>query len=288
MDKEEILLLGEIFKIYVTASTIEIFRNLKINTSEFVHLPEIERQVNKLIEEKKKISEHPQIIESIIVERLNVPNVEVFQYLIESFYRIKAEQDKSWNSNNPNLQIFFTEGLSIIRNYLSLCVTTPEFFENANFKIISSFFDASHINHKIATFLKLLMKFQDLEVAETIYEALNEDNSNLYEQIKKLFFMEIQNKLTIFDSKWDDILNLIIFMLSIRLFKQRFMMELNAINKAQNARQIENFLLFGLILSITLIPDNMDPRMDSFEKKATVKIENCKTKNEYLKTCNVN
>ena len=287
MDKQEIILIGEIFRLYIDNDSVEIFSNLKINTSDFIHIPEIEKQVNILKNENKNISDSPQIVESIVVERLSLPKTEVFQYLIGCFRKIMVEKDKSWNRNNDKLQEFFLEALQIIRNYLTLCITTPEFFENGIFNINSSYFIYPNQNQKITNFLKLTMNFQDVELTENLYETLLEENPNLFENIKRLFFLEIQNKLTIFNPKWDEILNYIIFLVNIKNFKKSIILELNAVNKAKTARQIENFLLFGLILTITIIPDNMDPRIEEFSKRATQKIEDCKTKNGYLKTCNV-
>lgn len=287
MDKQEILLISEIFKLYIDSDTVDIFSNLKINTSEFIHIPEIEKQVKLLKNQKKNISDSPQIVESIIVERLSLPKTEVFKYLIDCFRKIMMEKEKSWNKKKNQLQEFFLEALQIIRNYLTLCITTPEFFENAIFNINSSFFNYPNQNKKITNFLKLTMNFTEIELANNLYQTLQEENPNLFEQIKKLFFLEIQNKLTIFNPKWDELLNFIIFLTNIPQFKKSIILELNAVNKAKNARQIENFLLFGLILKITLIPDSMDQRIEEFSKRATQKIEECKTKNGYLKTCNV-
>ena len=45
MNKEELLFLGEIFRIYPNEKSYDLFKKAKLNTAEFVYLPEVDKEI---------------------------------------------------------------------------------------------------------------------------------------------------------------------------------------------------------------------------------------------------
>ncbi len=127
--------------------------------------------------------------------------------------------------------------------------------------------------------------FKEESVSTDVYTVLLEEYSNLYTIVKNFILQESVNKLIIFNPKWNDLVNIISSLIQIKEFKKAMVKELRDCRKFKNAREIEQKTLFGFLLSMNMFPSKNDPRIKDFDAAVVKKIESCRTKNAYAKTC---
>jgi len=126
LNKDELVLLKEVFNItliddeYVTkaASRISGYNDpeFRLTSSK----AEIESKGGKVY-----LSKDYNLFENIIVERLNISNTEIFQYLSNCMDRVGMTESKAWNQTPEKLE-FFKKSKELITNYFCLTISTPE------------------------------------------------------------------------------------------------------------------------------------------------------------------
>lgn len=120
------------------------------------------------------------------------------------------------------------------------------------------------------------MIHKNLILTQNIYDNLLEQKQNLYEIIKNAIIMESYNKMTIYNTNWNDIVSLIILLTEVPHFKEQMLKEIQSSNKLQKGIELEQQILLGYIISFTMIPNPNDPRMKEMTEKAVMKIRSCK------------
>ena len=289
MEKEEQLLISEIFKVFVSAENKALVQKVSATSSDFVYLKDIEVQI-KAGTEPFYFSQKPQTIENVLLERLNVPQTPIFGYLTNCWYKANEERSRYSNDQTSGLYKVSEESLEIIKNYLVLSLTTPEMFENCNFEIRHSLFPHCQTTgnasmEKAKQALHVISEIGDDSVVSEILTSLADDQ-NFFYSVGFLFALELRS-VTVFHSESQPILELCIRLCSQPIFK-RFMIENFRACVINSGQDLEVKPLISVFFAKSILPFSHDPLIKEYELKVVDRVKSCKTKNAYLKTCEVN
>ena len=174
MDKDELIMVCETFKVYFKNDSLTLLRKLNIDTSGFLQIKDLGEDVEA---PGFKFDENVSLIESILVERLAEPNIDIFEYLFNAYYKLINEGSKGWAMSSENTRNFVSESIDIVRNYISLAVGTPELFENAVFDLKTKIFNSTPaVNfegfQKVKRLMQLSSVIGDQSIIDTIIDNL--------------------------------------------------------------------------------------------------------------------
>lgn len=287
MEKEEQYLVSEIFRVFTSPENQALVQKVDSATSDFVYLHGIAAQL-RTEPQPFFFSRKPQMIENVLLERLAVPKTPIFGYLTRCWFKASEERSHYSNTNNGLLKVA-EESLEIIKNYILLAVTTPEMFEGANFEVRTSFF--SQVNFpgnptldKAKQMLYLILEIgQDSFIAD-LFEGLS-DEPNLLFTICMIFATELR-ALIVFNSEAQTLLDLFITLCSNKTFKA-FIIDNFVKSVVKNGLEFEMKPIISLFFGKSILPYQGDPLIKEFEFRALDRIKSCKTKNAYMKTCDV-
>lgn len=232
---------------------------------------------------QKSVFDSTDIVEDILVQRLQIPQTKIFETLLRICSNIDQERTKDCSQYAK----FLDESQQIVFGYIGLAITTPDAFDQCRFDVDTNLFQSYAYDSQVRTFLQVISLYSKEAVTREIYLQLLETKPNLYEIIKNAIIMESFNKVTIFSSVWDEILSIVISLLQVGKFKDQMLTEMKTANKIEFGIELEQRVLFGYLISFTMIPNPKDPRMKEFTEKAVMKVKQCKTQNQYDKTCDV-
>lgn len=284
MEKQELLLVCEVFKVFLTEESYDLLSKMKVNTNGFCMLPNTSKSVQKV---NNNFKDNLDILESLIVERLDIKDTDIFDYLVGRYYKIKEELGKSWNINNPSLKAILEEAIEITKNYIGLAISTPELFKNCVFVIRNDFFNTNTMYYsndqlkKVHNFLKMALFVNDAEIIISIFSDLQDEIGGLNKFILNSVYQEMA-RFTIFDSDFEDLMNLLVLLLKDDQFKTQCL-EYTSTKQLKNGFELDFKTFFGNILTHSLIPLLGDKKMKKFDTDVAQKIINSKTKNAYEK-----
>lgn len=287
MDKDELIMVCEAFKVYFKDDSLKLLRKLNIDTSSFM-------QIESLAEDVEapgfRFSQHVSLIESILVERLNEKNLDIFDYLSHAYYKLINEGSKAWALSSPEIQTFINETIEIVRNYISLAITTPELFDNAIFDLKTNIYSTvPSVNfegfEKVKRFMQLSSLVADLSIIDTIIENLNNDGIKVCHLMSYLIAQELKRHM-IYNPELDDIINLCKLYLQNKTFK-RYIIDNCRTNNLSKGIEVETNTFLGVLLTKNLIPQTKDPKLAEFETRVFDKLMSCRTQNAYNKTMEV-
>ena len=288
MDKDELIMICEAFKVYFKNDSLTLLKKLGIDTSGFMQIQGLDEDVEA---PGFRFSQHVYLIESILVERLAEKNLDIFDYLIQAYNKLFNEGSKAWAVSSEETQRLISESIEIVRNYISLAVGTPELFENAVFDLKTKVFSTiPPVNFegfdKVRRLMQLSSVIGDQIIIDTIIENLvNEDIKVCH--LMSYFIAQELRLYMIYNPELDDIINLCKLFLQNKIFK-RFIIDNCRTNNMDKGIEVETNTFLGVLLTQNLIPHLKDPKLAEFEKRVADKIMSCRTQNAYNKTIEVN
>lgn len=119
LNAEEQLLIRDIFLIKIYQDT---------QGSLLTFLSNFAKDLEYLPGQNVSLLKNTTLFDSLLMERLAIPDTKVFEYLFESYLRAKEEKSKGWNIANPGNQEFIDYSIQILHNFAHLFLTTPELF----------------------------------------------------------------------------------------------------------------------------------------------------------------
>lgn len=277
MQAQQLLVVCETFQVILTENSYDMLKKLNTNITTFTTLP----QTTALMKDNNFLfSKNLGVLESLVVERLNIPKTDIFNYLINCRYRIRGELGKSWSAGEE-VPLVLKEGYEIVGNYICLAITTPELFESGLFRIPTNFFKDSFGNKTVITFLQLCLYTKDMELTLKIFEALREVEEGADNAVALILTNEL-SKHTIFDPEFGDMMNLAALLLEDKIFKD-CMLNTCVTTKLKKGSEIEPMTFLGRLMSGSSLPIMMDPKMDKFEAAVVRKVESVKSRGAFEK-----
>ena len=121
--KFELLLCGKVLK-------VELFKdqNRSSNTSDTVYLPSVMQDLSRF--PHKSLMDDPSFVESVLLERLQVPGTQILFFASEAYFLSRSESQKNLIQSNPKAQRLLTFLQEILVNYSALSVFQAEMFPN--------------------------------------------------------------------------------------------------------------------------------------------------------------
>jgi hypothetical protein len=287
MEKEEHFLVSEIFRVFLSPENKALVLKVNPATSDFVFVHKVAETIAGGTE-PFFFSKRPQVIETVLLERLEVPKTPIFSYLVQCWFKAREEKSRYSNKDSALLRVS-EEALEIIKNYLLLAVTTPEMFESASFEIRTSLF--GHCNtaaneklQRAKQILYLIQEVGDGSFVSEVFENLS-DEPDLFASISLLFMIELR-ALIIFNSESQTLLELFIQICSNKNFKA-YIIENFRLAVIKNGQEIETRPILSSFFGKCILPYHGDPLLKEYELRAVDRVKSCKTQNAYLKTCEV-
>lgn len=286
MEQEQMLTVCEIFKILIRDDITKILQKMNLPISEYTFLP----QTSKAITSKSRpflFSQNTNIIESIVLEKIEIPGIEFYDFFISAFIVANSKRSQSFSDDLETPRIL-NEVTMIVKNYLSLSLTSPEFFEGKNLSLKStnmfSFSTGTQNQLKTKLALQLINELKDDQFRDEVFLSMNEQFSFNNESLN-IFHMEF-NKMIVFNQLVFDYLDLLTHLCGNQLFREGI--TAGFMNKKfNNGKEFEDKSFFSIFFNKSILPMPQDPLIGEYVKSAVDRIKACKTKNAYLKTCQV-
>lgn len=283
MNTEDLLLVSDIFKIYIGPESRTVLHKAGYNVDNFTSLPP--SAIDNLPLESFKFSERPQLLESILTARLSLPQTPIFEYLCQTYINAAQEANSSLFSDQ-SLRKLAIEAQELALNYLGLALGTPEMFENANFDIHSKLFrrtspsDSASIK-RTRRFIQLLFKLNDGRASAALFDAVGDQNE-FFSAAMVLFRQEFL-AVTVYNPEAVDLIEAFMQILQFPVVKINISQLIT--EKFAKGAEYETNHILGFLFALGPVAKHNDPNYKSFHEGVHMKIKACKTKNGYLKQC---
>src|SRR5574343_327454 len=119
--KFELLLCSKILKVELVKDPTRLMA-----TSGSVQIPSIMQELTKF--HHKNLIDDPSFVESILLERLQIPETPILLFASEAYFLCQSESQKNMIQNNAKVQRLLTFLQEILVNYSALSVFQPEMF----------------------------------------------------------------------------------------------------------------------------------------------------------------
>lgn len=233
----------------------------------------------------ESFSARPQLLESVLVARLGVPNTRIFEYLAGVSARASSELASAFNQRQE-LQRVAQEAVELAQNYLGLALGTPELFEGADFRLSHDLFARAPLPpHPLAMrarlFVNLLTRFPSPEIQQTLLESF-EDTNALTIAILQAFRAELSFH-TVFSSEASDLLGALAQALCLPPIKRAVLVE--AKRSFTLGSEYESSHVLGFLFALGPVPKSADPLSEQFRQAVYLKFKASRTRNVYRKLC---
>lgn len=287
MEQDQLITLCEIFKILVRDDVTMILRKMNVPISEYTVLSGISKNIASQ-KPNFLISKNLNIIESVILEKLELPGVEFYDFLLSSLITTKAKHSQSY-SNDVETPKILGEITMVIKNYLALSLTSPEFFEGKNMSVkFSNLFQTVNYsdpkNTKTRLTLQLLNELRDDAFRDEIFDSFNDDAN--FKVVIFLAFKTELDKLIMFNQQIFDYLDLFTHLNGNTSFRN-FVTNNFAKRDFANGKEFEKNTFLSIFLSKSILPMPQDPLISEYAKTAVDRVKSCKSQSAYNKTCQV-
>ena len=288
MEQEQLLTVCEIFRVLLRKDINLIMGKMLLPVSEYTPLLSAGTFLNSQ-KEPFLISQKLNFIESLILEKLELPAINFYDFLFSSLQtaNVKKSQVYSLDLETPKI---IDEAVLIIKNYLQLSLTSPEFFEDKNLvtrfsSLFPSLFPGDKTLESVKVALQVINELRDDVFTQEYF--LNLDNPQKYIQLIILLFKNELDRLIVFNQAIFDYLDLFIHISQITEFKKTLFRNFQY-EKFNTGRDFEMVTFLSLFIRKSILPNRQDPLLAEFEKMAVNRVKSCKTQNAYYKTCQVN
>ena len=287
MEQEQLLATCEILRVTLRDDITKIMSMMLLPISEYSPLPNVGRQIAA---EPKPffISKKLSYIEQIILEKLDQPGINVFDFLISSMELATSKKFQIINSD-PDIAAIMTEILTISRNYLVLSITSPEFFEGKNLvpRFSNLFQNTAPGNPAVDNLrlgLQLMARLRNNELRD---ELMNFFRSEIQFVVKVMTFLKNEmDKLVVFNQQVFDYLEFFTHLIGNQMFKEVIIH--NMVNHdSKMGFQVEISTFLGMFFQKSILSRIQDPLMPEFIKTVIDRVKSCKTQSTYNKTCQV-
>lgn len=278
---------SEVLRVLLREDITKILTRMLAPVSEFVELPGVAAQ---LAAEPKPflLSRKLGYIESIILEKLDAPGVNVFDFLITAMETANYRRSQAFGDDTESPKIL-AEIVAICKNYLVLSVTSPEFFEGKNlaarFSGLFSHLPPGHPNAaSLRLALQLMGRLRDDELRDELMNHFKQERDFVVMTV--LAFKHELDRLIVFNQAVFEYLELFTHLAGNPMFRQVLAHNITS-NASKTGMQFEATTFLGLFFQKSILPRRQDPLMPEYEKTAVDRIKTCKTKGAYTKTCQV-
>jgi hypothetical protein len=287
MEQEQLLIVSEVLRVLLREDITKILTRMLAPVTEFIEVPGVAAQI--AVEPRPfLVSRKLGYIESIILEKLDISGINVFEFLITSMETANYKRSQAFGDDTETPKIL-AEISAICKNYLVLTVTSPEFFEGKNLSArFSSLFCHLPSGHPEADSLRLALqlmgRLRDDELRDELTNHFKKDRDFVVKTV--IAFKQELDRLIVFNQAVFDYLELFTHLTGGPMFRQVVAHNITS-NVSKNGSQFEGSTFLGLFFQKSILPRRQDPLMAEYEKTALDRIKSCKTKGAYTKSCQV-